>query len=133
MKCPRCEYENRRDRRFWGECGVPLALACVACGFSNDPGEKFCGGYGQPLGNAPPVTKFAEPAAYTPKHLAEKILTSKAALEGERKQVTVLFADLKAPWNCSPSAIPKRPARSSTPYGLDGLKLARASQRGILG
>ena len=35
------------------------------------------------------------PAAYTPKHLAEKILTSRSALEGERKQVTVLFADVK--------------------------------------
>ena len=81
MKCPRCGHENRRpDRRFCGECGVLLSLVCVACGFSNDPGEKFCGGCGQPL---------------TPRHLAEKILTSKAALEGERRQVTVLFADLK--------------------------------------
>jgi len=81
MKCPRCGHENRRpDRRFCGECGVLLSLVCVACGFSNDPGEKFCGGCGQPL---------------TPRHLAGKILTSKAALEGERKQVTVLFADLK--------------------------------------
>src|SRR5262249_53337572 len=42
-----------------------------------------------------PAPKLAEPASYTPKHLVEKILTSKAALEGERKQVTVLFADLK--------------------------------------
>jgi hypothetical protein len=40
--------------------------------------------------------RFVSPDAYTPKHLAEKILTSKAALEGERKQVTVLFSDLKA-------------------------------------
>jgi len=68
-----------------------------ACGFSNEPGIKFCGGCGAPLGPAPatPTAKFASPDAYTPKHLAEKILTSKAALEGERKQVTVLFADLK--------------------------------------
>src|SRR5207249_10143334 len=41
-------------------------------------------------------SRYAPPAAYTPKHLAEKILTSKLTLEGERKQVTVLFADLKA-------------------------------------
>ena len=39
--------------------------------------------------------RFASPESYTPRHLAEKILTSKSALEGERKQVTVLFADLK--------------------------------------
>jgi class 3 adenylate cyclase len=72
-------------------------MPCGSCGFSNEPGIKFCGGCGAPLGAAPatPTAKFASPDAYTPKHLAEKILTSKAALEGERKQVTVLFADLK--------------------------------------
>ncbi|MBI2555105.1 MAG: adenylate/guanylate cyclase domain-containing protein, partial [Candidatus Rokubacteria bacterium] len=60
-------------------------------------GENFCGGCGQALQAAatPPAPKFASPEAYTPKHLAEKILTSKTALEGERKQVTVLFADMK--------------------------------------
>jgi class 3 adenylate cyclase/tetratricopeptide (TPR) repeat protein len=94
MKCPRCGEENRPDRRFCGQCGASLALACAACGFSNDPGEKFCGGCGQPLGGATTSPKFAEPVAYTPRHLAEKILTSKAALEGERKQVTVLFCDI---------------------------------------
>jgi class 3 adenylate cyclase len=98
MKCPRCQHDNREGRRFCSECGASLAVACPACGFSNEPGEKFCGGCGAPLG-APAVTatgtRFSSPDSYTPKHLAEKILTSKAALEGERKQVTVLFADLK--------------------------------------
>jgi hypothetical protein len=72
-------------------------LACPTCGFSNEPGEKFCGGCGAPLRPSPPVAqaKFGAPESYTPRHLAEKILTSKSALEGERKQVTVLFADLK--------------------------------------
>jgi len=56
----------------------------------------FCGGCGARLGTPQPIeAKFTSPDAYTPPHLAEKILTSKAALEGERKQVTVLFADLK--------------------------------------
>ena len=97
MTCPRCHAENRDGRRFCAECGASLALACTACGFSNEPGEKFCGGCGAPLRSAPTVVqrKFGAPESYTPKHLAEKILTSKAALEGERKQVTVLFADLK--------------------------------------
>jgi class 3 adenylate cyclase/tetratricopeptide (TPR) repeat protein len=74
-----------------------LALACPSCGFSNEPGVKFCGGCGAALtaSPAPQASKFGTPEAYTPKYLAEKILTSKAALEGERKQVTVLFADLK--------------------------------------
>jgi hypothetical protein len=57
----------------------------------------LCGGCGATLGSsrATPQSKFTSPQSYTPKHLAEKILTSKAALEGERKQVPVLFADLK--------------------------------------
>src|SRR5215831_15146493 len=97
MQCSRCRADNRQGRRFCAECGASLALPCPACGFSNEPGEKFCGGCGAPLGSSPTVAepKFGAPESYTPKHLAERILTSKNALEGERKQVTVLFADLK--------------------------------------
>jgi class 3 adenylate cyclase/tetratricopeptide (TPR) repeat protein len=98
MRCPGCQHENRAGRRFCAECGASLALACSACGFSNEPGEKFCGGCGAPLGvpaGSAPGSRFGSAESYTPKYLAEKILTSKAALEGERKQVTVLFADLK--------------------------------------
>ncbi len=97
MRCHRCQAENREGRRFCADCGASLSLPCPSCGFSNEPGEKFCGGCGIDLTAAPqiPESKFSSPQAYTPKHLAEKILTSKGALEGERKQVTVLFADLK--------------------------------------
>src|SRR6266540_1121822 len=96
MKCPRCQADNREGRRFCAECGAALNLACSSCGFSNEPSEKFCGGCGQALASLQQVAaKFASPENYTPKHLAEKILTSKSALEGERKQVTVLFADMK--------------------------------------
>jgi class 3 adenylate cyclase len=97
MQCPRCQAENREGRRFCAECGASLALPCSACGFSNEPGEKFCGGCGMPLtsGGRTPEPRLSSPQSYTPKHLAEQILTSRAALEGERKQVTVLFADLK--------------------------------------
>ncbi len=103
MLCPRCSVRNREGRRFCAECGASLATACGSCGFSNEPGERFCGGCGQALGGAPapagpgaaPPRDAAVPRAYTPEHLAERILTAKGALEGERKQVTVLFADLK--------------------------------------
>jgi Double zinc ribbon len=80
MTCPRCHAENREGRRFCAECGASLAFACPACGFSNEPGEKFCGGCGAPLRYSPTVAqpKFGAPESYTPKHLAEKILTSKA-------------------------------------------------------
>jgi class 3 adenylate cyclase len=73
-------------------------LACAQCSQLNPSGSRFCNGCGAKLGDLAetgPQPRFASPEAYTPKHLAEKILTSKAALESERKQVTVLFADLK--------------------------------------
>src|SRR5258705_7711004 len=98
MLCPRCQHKNREGRRYCAECGASLALACLSCSFSNEPGEKFCGGCGAQLGalaGAVPDLRFNSPESYTPKHLAEKILTSKDTLEGERKQVTVLFADMK--------------------------------------
>jgi len=97
VQCPRCRAENREGRRFCGECGLSFASTCPSCGFLNEGSEKFCGGCGAPLAGSRPTpdTKFVSPESYTPKHLAEKILTSKAALLGERKQVTVLFADLK--------------------------------------
>ena len=68
--------------------------ACSQCGGELAPGKRFCGSCGAPAG-AESVTRTPAPESYTPRHLAEKILTSKAALGGERKQVTVLFADLK--------------------------------------
>ncbi|HLC42855.1 MAG TPA: adenylate/guanylate cyclase domain-containing protein, partial [Methylomirabilota bacterium] len=96
MQCPRCQAENREGRRFCAKCGAPLSSACPSCGFSNEPGDEFCGGCGQSLRAAIPAPpRYQSPESYTPKHLAEKILTSKSALEGERKQVTVLFADMK--------------------------------------
>jgi class 3 adenylate cyclase/tetratricopeptide (TPR) repeat protein len=96
MQCIRCQTDNREGRRFCSKCGAALAAACSSCGFSNELGDEFCGGCGERLGAASStVTRFASPESYIPKHLAERILTSKGALEGERKQVTVLFADLK--------------------------------------
>jgi class 3 adenylate cyclase len=97
MQCTHCHTENRPGRRFCAECGAPSALACVACGFANEPGEKFCGGCGTPLSTASPIPtpRLPSPQAYTPSHLTDKILEARPALAGERKQVTVLFADLK--------------------------------------
>ena len=93
MKCPRCHAQNDPRSRFCEECGARLELTCPGCGQPVGVGKKFCRTCGVALATEPgPVTS---PAVYTPKHLAERILTSRSALEGERKQVTVLFADLK--------------------------------------
>src|SRR5262249_46303969 len=94
MTCPRCHAENTADARFCEDCGAGLEAACPSGGTPITPGKKFCRSCGAAL-TTEPAGRFASPDSYTPKHLAEKILTSKAALEGERKQVTVLFADLK--------------------------------------
>jgi len=97
LQCPRCQVESREGRRFCGECGLSFASTCPTCGFLNEGREKFCGGCGRSLSSSAPTVdpKFSSPRVYTPRHLAEKIVTSRSALEGERKQVTVLFADLK--------------------------------------
>src|SRR5437773_3412345 len=98
MKCPRCQHENEAGAKFCEECAAPLARACTKCGRQLSPTAKFCPECAQPTGlsvEPPPAPRFGSPEAYTPKHLAEKILTSRVALEGERKHVTVLFADLK--------------------------------------
>src|SRR5499425_2411654 len=73
MKCSRCQHINRVGAKFCPECAHPTGLASTA-----------------------PTPRIASPESYTPKHLVERILNSKAAIEGERKQVTVLFADLKS-------------------------------------
>jgi class 3 adenylate cyclase/tetratricopeptide (TPR) repeat protein len=95
MNCPRCRHENPTGVKFCGECGVRLESLCPSCQATNPPSNKFCHQCGGPLAAEFGTLSFPFPEAYTPKHLVEKILTSKSALEGERKQVTVLFADLK--------------------------------------
>ena len=99
MTCPRCQQVVPPDADFCPDCGAKLASVCRQCGAANAPAHKFCKKCGQSLGAAPGPGQirenFGSASSFIPKHLAERILTSKAALEGERKQVTVLFADLK--------------------------------------
>ena len=94
MQCPRCQHENPQGARFCEECATALARTCSNCGTTLSATAKFCHACAHPVAAAA-GTPSRSPDSYTPKHLAEKILTSKTALEGERKQVTVLFADLK--------------------------------------
>ncbi|MFQ5850761.1 MAG: AAA family ATPase [Candidatus Binatia bacterium] len=96
MKCPRCQEENPPQAKFCLGCAAPLAQTCTNCGTQLPVSAKFCSECGHPASGRPATQpRFPSPEAYTPKHLSERILASKGSLEGERKQVTVLFADLK--------------------------------------
>jgi class 3 adenylate cyclase/tetratricopeptide (TPR) repeat protein len=97
MRCPRCKAENPGSAKFCSDCGARLEAPCSSCGHTNAPGARFCNECGQSLDQPP--TPLYRPAAesmpaYTPKHLAERVLSYRSALEGERKQVTVLFVDI---------------------------------------
>ncbi|MBI3786602.1 MAG: AAA family ATPase [Deltaproteobacteria bacterium] len=110
MNCPACQHENRPGAKFCEECAAPIRNLCIGCGAELRLSAKFCDECGASLrdsglGNrdsSEPISVSRAPSpppraplSYTPKHLADKILQSKSALEGERKQVTVLFADVK--------------------------------------
>src|SRR2546422_700940 len=100
MICPRCQYENSLNSAFCDACGARLETACPNCGERNRRGAKFCRNCGQEISqtfaNTPtPIAVGRSADTYVPKHLAEKILATRHMLEGERKQVTVLFADIR--------------------------------------
>src|SRR5438093_3430344 len=94
MRCPACQTENRSGVKLCEECGASLDVLCPACGAHVLATAKFCGQCGTPRSGGPPEVRFAAPTVYTPRHLAERILKARSALTGERKQVTVLFADV---------------------------------------
>ena len=140
MQCPQCRHENPPQAKFCLECGARIALQCSRCGTELPTGARFCLECGQALSpsSSSSLPRFTSPRAYTPRHLTEKILTARTALEGERKQVTVLFADLKGsmelladrdPSSCAPRpavAAPRADARSA--HGR--LWLTRAGEEG---
>ena len=106
MICLSCQAENPPDNRFCEQCGVQLEARCPHCGAPSRPDVRFCGKCGrrlietEPAAAAPsekpsgPADRQSRLVPYTPKHLADKILKGRSALEGERRQVTVLFADV---------------------------------------
>ncbi|HEY7490168.1 MAG TPA: zinc ribbon domain-containing protein [Candidatus Tectomicrobia bacterium] len=98
MQCPQCQQDNPPQAKFCLECGIRLVLTCAQCDTALPAGARFCLVCGQPVSAQPLVqSQFATPATYTSKHLAEQILTARSDLEGERKQVTVLFPTSRAP------------------------------------
>src|SRR5512132_3224046 len=100
MLCQHCQRENLTDSIFCDQCGLRLEAVCSHCGEPNRRGATFCRICGQTISQTATVAParvpgVPSPDSYVPKHLAEKILASRQALEGERKEVTVLFADIR--------------------------------------
>ena len=96
MKCPNCQRENPEDAIFCNGCGHKLELGCPECGKMNPLDSRFCNGCGHDFSRpeeVPPID-YNQPQSYTPKFLADKILNNRSSIEGERKLVTVLFADV---------------------------------------
>ena len=100
MRCVACDAENAREAKFCQSCGSSLALLrCPRCGHGNRPGNRYCIECGNALvatqSPSAPSSHGLAPLAYTPAHLAEKIRAARGVFEGERKHVTVMFADIK--------------------------------------
>src|SRR5206468_4653313 len=88
MQCPHCQHAHRPEAKFCEECGARLRAACPACGQEVAPTARFCPecgtGLAGPRPSVAPLEQVAPPrppAAYTPRHLAERILAEQAALE----------------------------------------------------
>jgi class 3 adenylate cyclase/tetratricopeptide (TPR) repeat protein len=103
MKCPKCQFANPEGVNFCVECGSKLEKICPECGYSNSLSHKFCGSCGRklslPVEALPKDLSFDEKLnkiqRYLPKGLTEKILSQRDRIEGERKQVTVMFCDME--------------------------------------
>jgi class 3 adenylate cyclase/tetratricopeptide (TPR) repeat protein len=88
VRCPRCSQENPGEARFCLHCGAQLAISCPRCGAVQPPGARFCPECGRA------ATAALGAVGYTPAHTNEQILAVRSAVEGERKQVSVLFCDI---------------------------------------
>src|SRR4051794_12415678 len=97
MRCSKCSSDNREGRKFCAKCGAPLARQCSHCGAYNEPGEDFCGECGAALItlNRTDFSKSPAPNPLRPDTPAPAALPGGDALDGERKTVTALFADIK--------------------------------------
>ena len=89
MRCSKCGFENPGGMKFCGQCTTPLALVCPNCHFENPPGFKFCGQCTTALGSESATPGLPNP----PVTIRET--DGSAAVDGERKTVTALFADIK--------------------------------------
>jgi len=116
MRCVSCGSDNRDGRKFCGECGAPLNARCASCGAENEPTEKFCGNCGIALAGKVQAGSVKAPAIQPPSpeiRVGPEQPDAAAVIDGERKTVTALFADIKGSTELMETSIRKRPARSS--------------------
>jgi hypothetical protein len=103
MHCPKCEFDSPEGSKFCLECGAKFEAQCPQCGNSLPPTAKFCNECGHSLAapstpppkDLTPADQVAKIQRYLPQGLADKILSQRDRIEGERKQVTVMFCDLE--------------------------------------
>src|SRR5215472_13742539 len=127
MKCPRCQQENGAGAKFCEECATPLARTCGNCGRQLSATAKFCPECAHPASPAvpaPTAQRFISPESYTPKHLAEKILTSKSALEGEAAALTIA---VHWPWPSPAACAPSSPTATSASASSPGARASESS------
>ena len=98
MRCAKCGSDNRDGRKFCGECGAPLNARCASCGAENEPTEKFCGNCGVALAGKVQAGSVKAPGIQPPSpeiRVGPEQPDAPAVIDGERKTVTALFADIK--------------------------------------
>ncbi|MDY7030458.1 MAG: zinc ribbon domain-containing protein, partial [Thermodesulfobacteriota bacterium] len=106
MKCPKCQTENKENAKFCRRCGDKFSLICPQCGAENLLEDYFCDQCGHSLApsaespSQPPQDlsfdeKLEKIQRYLPNGLTDKILAQRGKIEGERKQVTVMFCDME--------------------------------------
>jgi class 3 adenylate cyclase len=102
MECPKCRADNPDDNAFCRKCGAKLVKLCPQCGSEYLPVDVFCGKCGHDLGvpSEPSPKEFSideqleKIKRYLPKALTDKVLAQRDKIEGERKQVSVMFCDM---------------------------------------
>ena len=128
MKCPKCQHENADSAEFCEQCAAPLERRCVNCDSPVSLTARFCPQCGHSQWDIADNNRFASPKSYTPRHLAEKILTSRAAVAGER--TVGGFGGMGEGGTIgAPAAIANALADALAPLGAEIFELPMTSER----
>ena len=131
MTCPKCQFDNLENAKFCSECGNKLEFKCPECRKMNPIGSKFCSECGHDLRKSKDrkSVDYEQPQTYTPRHLAEKILTMRSAIKGERKHESTESKEGYKRVERSHGVFMRR---FSLPDGVDGENISASSSDGVL-